>query len=149
MNKIILFITFLYAFSNTNAQVKDCYPDCIVDKQAILNARNPLWTRVKISKECARKIKDQRQQWLDDDQREWPRLRNIACSYQHGWIEINEGECQAGGPPPCCPVEHWYKDGQAWARFEAKCEQLKQDRWRKLEKIYNECNVEDKNPVIN
>jgi hypothetical protein len=36
----------------------------------------------------------------------WTNRRNSA---QSGWREHNPGTCGAGGPPPICPVDHWYR----------------------------------------
>ena len=33
------------------------------------------------------------------------------CSHHAGWVEKNPGTCQAGGPPPICPVDHWIEVG--------------------------------------
>ncbi|MFM7672587.1 MAG: hypothetical protein ACKO6Q_08365 [Bacteroidota bacterium] len=54
-------------------------------------------------------IKKKVEQFKKED---WINLRPIAnrwCSHMTGWVEYNEGTCQAGGPPPICPANHWYQ----------------------------------------
>ena len=34
---------------------------------------------------------------------------NRRKSAQRGWKEYSPGTCSAGGPPPICPAEHWYR----------------------------------------
>jgi hypothetical protein len=34
---------------------------------------------------------------------------NNYCAHMRGWVEYHPGTCQAGGPPPLCPVDHWYQ----------------------------------------
>lgn len=36
----------------------------------------------------------------------WTNRRNSA---QSGWKEYSPGSCSAGGPPPICVVDHWYR----------------------------------------
>lgn len=35
--------------------------------------------------------------------------RNRRQSAQSGWKEYRPGTCNAGGPPPICPYNHWYR----------------------------------------
>jgi DNA repair exonuclease SbcCD ATPase subunit len=35
--------------------------------------------------------------------------KNRKKSAQSGWKEYNPGTCSAGGPPPICEVDHWYR----------------------------------------
>lgn len=41
-----------------------------------------------------------------ENSRLWINRRNSA---QSGWKEHNPGRCSAGGPPPICEVDHWYR----------------------------------------
>lgn len=43
---------------------------------------------------------------------------NRRKSAQSGWKEHNPGACGAGGPPPICPVNHWYRVSVAEAMRE-------------------------------
>ncbi|PZF72603.1 hypothetical protein DN068_12110 [Taibaiella soli] len=131
------------------AQEKDCFPNCNISWEMVRNERNPLWTRVNISDECRKRIDKKRQEYIDDDKSNWKYLHKVACSYQSGWVENNEGECQAGGPPPCCPVQHWHQETGSWEKFLEICRRVKYARQAELEKIYNECHNAERTPVIN
>lgn len=149
-SKIIILTLFLCNL--TQAQQSNCYPNCKVDFKTVYNERNPLFSRVQISDECYKVIKEKIQEWADEDLKEWNngRLRNVACSHSAGFVEYQPGACQAGGPPPCCPVEHWYQSSNAWEVFLSACRKIKNERANELEKIYNGCiNKEQKDNINN
>lgn len=35
--------------------------------------------------------------------------KNRLQTARNGWEEFNPGTCSAGGPPPICPANHWFK----------------------------------------
>jgi hypothetical protein len=53
---------------------------------------------------------------------------NNYCAHMRGWVEYHPGTCQAGGPPPICPVNHWYQSPY----------QATQDFYNERNKIFNE-----------
>jgi hypothetical protein len=67
---------------------------------------------------CAAPVFQSITDWQNTDACNWEALSNHYCSHQVGWVEINRGTCQAGGPPPICPrTDHWRYDPAAAARF--------------------------------
>ncbi len=56
------------------------------------------------SSELANRMSDKRAEL--ENSTLWTNRRNSA---QSGWKEHNPGTCGAGGPPPICPVDHWYR----------------------------------------
>jgi hypothetical protein len=67
--------------------------------------------------------------------------KNRRESAESGWKEHNPGECGAGGPPPKCPVDHWYRVSVsvAMAEYEAykqsKINEIKKDLYKYDDKI--------------
>jgi hypothetical protein len=55
-------------------------------------------------------LTDQLKKFESDDKANWLQLANQHCSYNQGWVEYTPGQCNAGGPPPICPVNHWYQN---------------------------------------
>jgi hypothetical protein len=53
---------------------------------------------------------------------------NNYCAHMRGWVEYHPGTCQAGGPPPICPVNHWYQSPY----------QATQEFYNERNKIFNE-----------
>ncbi len=64
---------------------------------------------------------------------------NRKQSAQSGYKEYNPGKCGAGGPPPICQVDHWYRVSVAEAMREYDALVQKE-----LDKIKNEENKYDK-----
>lgn len=64
---------------------------------------------------------------------------NRRKSAQSGWKEHKPGTCTAGGPPPICPVDHWYRVSVAEAMREYDALVQKE-----LDKIKNDENKYDK-----
>lgn len=58
---------------------------------------------------CYHLAKELRDKWTREDMAQWKRLANSWCSHRSGWIEWKPGTCEAGGPPPICPVQHWHR----------------------------------------
>ncbi len=69
--------------------------------------------------------------------------KNRRASAQSGWKEKNPGACGAGGPPPICPVDHWYRVSvsEAMAEYNALVE-------KELDKVRNQTTKYDK-PLSN
>lgn len=60
---------------------------------------------------CQIEAKAKIKAWMDTDIKNLAKLSNRACASLSGWAEVEEGICDAGGPPPICPVtNHWVRD---------------------------------------
>ena len=138
ISKVLLGLIFFYSFDLVS-QSDECNPDCQITWEQIRNARNPEWIRVLISEDCQILINKKRQDFLDEDKRNFKRLKNVACSYAAGWVENIEGECPAGGPPPCCKVQHWHQNSNAIEIYNSINRKVCQDRYAILDEIYNKC----------
>jgi hypothetical protein len=82
----------------------------MMDTNAVIGPRLPSPSAVNGSPACKAAAARLRQKWEAEDLAQWEPLANRACSAMNGWVERNPGTCQAGGPPPICKVDHWYKD---------------------------------------
>jgi len=104
------------------------------------------------SKRLQSELEDLEKKKKDEDERLKKKLENkqneIATSAtwanrkksaQSGWKEYSPGTCGAGGPPPICPVNHWYSVSvsEAMREYNALVE-------KELDKIKNEQNKYDK-----
>ena len=138
-NIFILLVISLFYSSASIAQNTDCFPDCDITWEQIRNMRNPLWTKVDITPECEEKIRIRRQEFEEEDSKQFTYLKNVACSYAAGWVENIDGECNAGGPPPCCKQQHWHKDPNAWETYKQKMRIVYEERWNEINEIYNSC----------
>lgn len=136
---LLTFLLSFLLFYGLFAQSTDCHPDCDVTWEQIRNIRNPLWTVVDITVECEEKIKKKRDEFEADDFKNFAYLKKVACSYAAGWVENIEDECQAGGPPPCCPVQHWHKDPNALEIYKKKMRAVHDKRWNEINEIYKSC----------
>lgn len=165
--KIIFALTgFLFSFLFTTAQQKDCFPNCNVTTAQLEKLRTPSkndvigthstdWIIVssadiqsednyefKITgNKCGNMVANMLEQYRKEDQSQLTYLRNQACSYQSGWIEKVQGECQAGGPPPCCPVDHWYKADatKALDYYKSLMKKTYDERMAKIGKAISDC----------
>jgi hypothetical protein len=63
----------------------------------------------KLRPDCLRTHDTLVERYRREDAKQWEKLRNQARSYAAGWREKEPGRCTAGGPPPICPRDHWYK----------------------------------------
>lgn len=147
--KYLIFSIILLAIANVNfAQTKDCHPDCGITFEQLFQMRCPPFTRAVPDESCYKKVMDKIESYKADDRANFDYLRNVACSHASNWTEIKEGECNAGGPPPCCPVQHWRKDPQAWTIFKNKMSIVKEKRATELEKIFEGCTKNLKNDYV-
>lgn len=92
----------------------------VVNPDELISARTPALEDVKfgdssplpahclasLNEALAAEINNFRQQ----DEQNLQSLVNNYCSHRKGWMEYQPGTCQAGGPPPICPVRHWYQN---------------------------------------
>jgi hypothetical protein len=84
----------------------------------VLGGRYPVVSDLPVSSTCKEAMQSRILGWAREDLANWGQLSNQACSHALGWIERVPGTCQAGGPPPICPVDHWIRNpGAAQARW--------------------------------
>ena len=87
-----------------------------INIQAELDLRIPSEFPNNIPSSCQQQANSLKDQWKQSDLNDTTRISNQACSYAAGWLEYKPGTCQAGGPPPICPMNHWYRDPSKAAR---------------------------------
>jgi hypothetical protein len=66
---------------------------------------------IKLNTDCFYKADNLVALYRAEDLRSWKKLKNQASSYAAGWKEKVPGRCGAGGPPPICPIDHWFRAG--------------------------------------
>jgi hypothetical protein len=76
----------------------------------VLSVRYPGLGGYRLSDACRGVLQGQIDGWIQEDLSNWEKLSNQACSYKLGWVEHVPGTCTAGGPPPICSANHWYRD---------------------------------------
>ncbi|MCF6130904.1 hypothetical protein [Flavobacterium wongokense] len=140
----LIIIVALMSLSKGYSQ-KDCYPDCNIKMEEVKSMRNPTITGV--LPECKQEIQDRLNQYAQEDANSAKQLRNVACSYASGWVEKSPGACNAGGPPPCCPIDHWYKSGNAWDAYVAQNKEVYDRRKKQCDDINNAC-IKDRDDQI-
>ncbi|MEW6129587.1 MAG: hypothetical protein AB1757_21280 [Acidobacteriota bacterium] len=117
---LILFLCpTIYSYRQTNSQdisklkkVCEINKNVQVEAQEILRGRYPNAEALNVSATCKEQARKQIKDWIDEDIRNWQSIANRACSYELGWVEKKPNTCQAGGPPPICPVDHWERKPQ-------------------------------------
>lgn len=95
----------------------------IVGGHAFIGPRIPSTAGLEIHDEARAPINQKLGEFLSEDIKNKTSLGNAYCSALAGWVEKVPGTCDAGGPPPICPVDHWYRDPSAlvaWGHRNAK-----------------------------
>lgn len=141
MKKIFSILIVLYIGCFTSfAQIprgKSCEalgrPDIVVQPFEVLGNLLPNLNQFSLTEACMTNARNQNKLWAQEDLNNWERLSNQLCSAKAGWVEHNPGTCQAGGPPPICKVDHWYRDaGKAMASFNNLRGSIAQQRFDSL-----------------
>lgn len=110
----------------------------------ILQARLPSYNFSGLPQHCLNKIKNQIENFVKEDLRNLQFINNQACSYYNGWLEYIPGTCQAGGPPPLCPVNHWYQNFlKAGKQYDSIIKALRNQRFEIIKQIACDCWSED------
>lgn len=133
LSTLIIFLT-INSFSQ-----KDCHPECNITFEQLFQMRCPPFTKAASDNDCYKKVMDKLQEFKDEDMARFNYLRNVACSHANGWVEITDGACNAGGPPPCCEVQHWVKNPNAWATFKSQMNIIYNKREKQIQDIYYGC----------
>lgn len=100
---------------------------------------------LKLGGRCGDPVAKALAQYRQRDESNWAYLRNLSCTHQAGWIEVKEGICDAGGPPPICPVkDHWVKvdPQQAITKFKARMKKTYEERLQLLGNMISSCTKE-------
>ena len=76
-------------------------------------------------------------QFKQEDDKNIQSIANNYCSHQEGWVEKVPGTCDAGGPPPICPVDHWKRVSrqEAMAVLSAQLRKVTAERARRMSDI--------------
>ncbi len=127
--------------NNYGGPSKKCNNGSVVNFNQILNERIPYNLHLgNLPDTCKFQFNEAIKAYEVADKNEWITLANKACSYFEGWIEINPGTCQAGGPPPICPANHWiekpFEAATKWTQLEKDVQQLRE---REIKKMICEC----------
>lgn len=164
MLKKIVFIVSLFFSGNVLAQytydlseiIKNAKGMCdfvSINIESILNSRTPglhdicfASKRVTSPSVCfdslnnllLQKINTYKQQDINNFQT----IINSYCSHVKGWAEYKPGTCSAGGPPPICTAEHWYKNPNAINDYFKENEKIKKQRLAELE-VYKKYVMEE------
>jgi hypothetical protein len=86
-------------------------PNLRVELRDIVSIRVPSSPSAAVIPACRNTVQNQISEWTQDELGHSSQLLNRLCSYKLGWVEKVPGTCQAGGPPPICPVDHWMQIG--------------------------------------
>lgn len=112
------------------------------EESEVLSGRYPNASALHASSQCVQKADEAIKKWRQEDAANWEQLSNRACSYKAGWVEYVPGTCQAGGPPPICPANHWYRDRNlANARWAQEKKKALEEREKLLAQAACQCKV--------
>ena len=78
---LTLFILSLFYSSASFSQTADCNPNCNISWEEIRNMRNPLWTKVDITQECADRVKARREAFEQDDSQNFDYLTDVTQNF--------------------------------------------------------------------
>jgi hypothetical protein len=117
--------------------------------QEIENSRIPSLSSISVSPGCGDKVKQRLEQFKDGDLANSRLLQNQLKSHQEGWVEYSPGTCEAGGPPPLCPVNHWYRDPNSMSKWNEEQARVKADRENQVRELANSCNTAYKQAEFN
>ena len=157
----ICIFTFQYlAAQNNNATYIEnsqglCY-GIYIDLEGLIANRTPTLDQLKFGSNinlpstCLSNMNDELQKEINkyhsQDKSNIQYIINNYCSHMKGWVEYKPGTCQAGGPPPICPANHWYQNpSQAMddyynERNKICNERLKELKSKKIELMNKACN---------
>jgi len=118
-----------------------------VKRDETIATRIPSAVGMNVSDRCTAVQQSRIAQWRADDGSAWTQVRNRYCSAALGWVEYHPGTCQAGGPPPICPANHWHKDPTSaidqLRKFAGANQNVRQTRAEELARLQCQCSVED------
>jgi len=110
----------------------------------VLDGRYPDAGVLLVSDGCKQKANGQINQWIKDDLAHWDQLANQACSAALGWVEKVPGTCQAGGPPPLCPVDHWeQRPWEAQDKWKEQKEKIRKERLKTMVAASCDCYLKE------
>jgi hypothetical protein len=77
---------------------------------------------------CRAAFESLKRQWMAEDMAQIDYLTNVFCSCRAGWTEYVPGTCKAGGPPPICPANHWYRDPDSLSKWSKENDAVREER---------------------
>jgi hypothetical protein len=108
----------------------------------VSRARMPSFSYSYADKSCKDALEKRFNEFKAQDERDAKRLTNQLQSHKNGWVEVSPGICNAGGPPPVCPVtNHWVKDGSSMQKWNAEQNEVRAQRESELRRILDNCNT--------
>ena len=117
------------------------------DPKTVINSRTPELGEVEFNMsfsgmpvKCMNHLNGRLQLKINEFRKQdYGRLQSILnnyCSHARGWIEKEPGTCQAGGPPPTCPADHWIQSpGNSAVQYDRETRKLRKERLDELEKL--------------
>ena len=113
-----------------------------IDPNTLLSDRLPSpRPPVEMPAKCLKSVDNMRESWVDEDRANVSKIANQLCSHLAGWVEKVPGTCQAGGPPPICPVDHWQRDPNAMTKWSIEQGQIQKEREEAYKKGFCSCLV--------
>jgi hypothetical protein len=84
-------------------------PGLRLQRSAALIGRKPNPGAAKVCDHCVQAAWSLEAEWNAEDSTSFESIANRMCSAELGWKEYQPGICTAGGPPPICVQNHWYR----------------------------------------
>lgn len=142
--KYLLTFLFLLFCGSVFAQT-NCWPNCGANHEITLafRMRRPALT-ISGSDVCRAEVRKMVEDFDLEDQALTNFARN-ACAALSGWVEIDPGSCNLGGPL-CCTAKpsHWTRDASAWSRFKSAQTKIGEQRKAQVEAYLKRCSSTSK-----
>jgi len=139
-----ILIIWVALSSASFAQTKDCYPNSSVSFDVIARERIPSITSVEaIGTQCRVDADKKLAEYRKEDERNFNFLKNKYFAAMSGWVQT--GDCEHGGPPPCCTAPSasvpWAVVGaeKAKATLMAEWHKVQYQRQQEVEKQMHDC----------
>lgn len=129
----------IYATKNFNELLYEITPDI---KEIHLSLGNS-----SKSTECLKEVQKSLIKYRDEGRNRARVMANKYCTHKSGWVEYNPGTCDAGGPPPICPVNHWYKNVNSMNMYNQDNNKIYQQRKQEAMTALVNCNDEYKSEM--
>lgn len=143
--EIFFYLSFqignLYCQNNSSYSITNSNGICngvFIDTFSLIIERTPTLNQIKFSSNVSlptkcllnmnQKLQEKINEYLNQDISNIQSIINNYCSHMKGWVEYKPGTCEAGGPPPVCPANHWYQNPS----------QAMSDYYNEKNKVYNQ-----------
>ena len=145
VNVKYLLTTLLLLFCGLVFAQTNCWPNCGANQEITLafRMRRPPLT-ISGSDVCRAEVRKMVEDFDLEDQALTNFTRN-ACTALSGWVEIDPGSCNLGGPL-CCTAKpsHWTRDASAWSRFKSAQTKIGEQRKAQVEAYLKRCSSTSK-----